>query len=142
MRGDVGLAQAVDLPDGAIGSQGARGMRKVDKPWGHEIIWAETESYVGKILHIDEGEQLSLQYHEVKEETHFCQSGRLELEVGEAGDGDLRTLILEPGQVQHIPPRTVHRMRALTTCDVFEVSTPHLDDVVRLEDRYGRVTGD
>ena len=117
-------------------------MRKVDKPWGHETIWAETDCYVGKILHIDEGEQLSLQYHEVKEETLFCQSGRLELEIGEGIDGDLRALILEPGQVQHIPPRTIHRMRALTTCDVFEVSTPHLDDVVRLEDRYGRKIGD
>ncbi|HJO04072.1 MAG TPA: cupin domain-containing protein, partial [Acidobacteriota bacterium] len=79
---------------------------------------------------------------EVKEETLCCQSGRLELEVGDDAGGELRTVILEPGQVQHIPPRTVHRMRALTTCDVFEVSTPHLDDVVRLEDRYGRATGD
>ncbi len=117
-------------------------MRIVDKPWGHEIIWAETDSYVGKILHIDEGEQLSLQYHEVKEETLFCQSGRLELEVGDGDDTNLRMIILEPGQAQHISPRTVHRMRALTTCDVFEVSTPHLEDVVRLEDRYGRVTDD
>ena len=117
-------------------------MRRIDKPWGHEIIWAETDSYVGKILHIEEGEQLSLQYHELKEETLYCQSGRLELEVAEQVGGDLRVVILEPGQVQHIPPRTVHRMRALCTCDVLEVSTPYLDDVIRLEDRYGRVTGD
>lgn len=117
-------------------------MRKVDKPWGHELIWAETDGYVGKILHIDEGEQLSLQYHEIKEETLYCQSGRLELQIREGEGDDLTTVILEPGQAHHIAPRTVHRMRALTTCDVFEVSTPHLDDVVRLEDRYGRQTGD
>ncbi len=117
-------------------------MRIVDKPWGHEVIWAETDSYVGKILHIQEGEQLSLQYHEVKEETLFCQSGRLELQVREVGSDDLQTIILEPGHAKHIPPRTVHRMRALSTCDVFEVSTPHLEDVVRLEDRYGRTTGE
>lgn len=116
-------------------------MRKIDKPWGHELIWAETDAYVGKILHIEEGEQLSLQYHEVKEETLFCQSGRLELQIKE-GDGPLQTTTLEQGQARHIPPGTVHRMRALTTCDIFEVSTPHLQDVVRLEDRYGRSTGD
>lgn len=117
-------------------------MRKVDKPWGHELIWAETDDYVGKILHIVEGEQLSLQYHEVKEETLYCQSGRLELEVQEEGEEGLSTVILEPGDAFHIRPRMVHRMRALSTCDIFEVSTPHLQDVVRLEDRYGRVTGD
>ena len=117
-------------------------MRIVDKPWGHEVIWAETDAYVGKILHIEEGEQLSLQYHEVKEETLFCQSGRLELQVQQVGGDELQTIILEPGHAQHIAPRTVHRMRALSTCDVFEVSTPHLEDVVRLEDRYGRTTGD
>jgi len=117
-------------------------MRIVDKPWGHEVIWAETGDYVGKILHIEEGEQLSLHYHEVKEETLYCQSGRLELQVQRPGEDELRTLILEPGQAQHIPTGTVHRMRALTTCDVFEVSTPHLEDVVRIEDRYGRNTGD
>lgn len=117
-------------------------MRIVDKPWGHEVIWAETDAYVGKILHIEAGEQLSLQYHEIKEETLFCQTGRLELQVQEAGDEALETLILEPGQAKHIKTGTVHRMRAITTCDIFEVSTPHLDDVVRLEDRYGRNTGD
>ena len=117
-------------------------MRTVDKPWGHEVIWAETDAYVGKILHIEKGEQLSLQYHEIKEETLFCQSGRLELQVQEPGEEGLTTLVLEPGDAKHILPRTVHRMRALETCDVFEVSTPHLDDVVRLQDRYGRVTGD
>ena len=111
-------------------------MRKVDKPWGYELIWAETRDYVGKILHIDEGEQLSLQYHEVKDETLYVSSGQLELELKE-GD-ELVAHVMNPGDSQHIPPGTVHRMRALSTCDVFEVSTPHLDDVVRIEDRYGR----
>jgi mannose-6-phosphate isomerase-like protein (cupin superfamily) len=116
-------------------------MRRVDKPWGYELIWAETADYVGKILHIDEGEQLSLQYHEIKEETLYCQSGRMELEIGDEG-AELATVIMEPGDAQHITPRKVHRMRALSDCDIFEVSTPHLDDVVRLDDRYGRKTGD
>ena len=112
-------------------------MRRVDKPWGYEIIFAETDDYVGKILHVDKGHQLSLQYHEVKDETLYLSTGSLELEVKE-GD-DLVARVMEPGDARHIPPGTVHRMRALTTCDIFEVSTPHLDDVVRLEDRYGRV---
>ena len=116
-------------------------MRRVDKPWGYELIWAETADYVGKIPHIDEGEQLSLQYHEVKEETLYCQSGRMELQIGAQGE-ELRTVIMEPGDAQHIPTGTVHRMRAIESCDIFEVSTPHLDDVIRLEDRYGRNTGD
>ncbi len=113
-------------------------MKRVEKPWGYELIFADTDKYVGKILHVDEGEQLSLQYHEVKDETVFVSSGRLELEIQE-GD-ELVAHILEPGEARHIPPGTVHRMRALSTCDVFEVSTPHLDDVVRMEDRYGRVS--
>ena len=117
-------------------------MRRIDKPWGHELIWAETKHYVGKILHIEEGEQLSLQYHEMKEETLFCQSGRMELQFA-ANEGDeLETMILEPGQAFHVPTGMVHRMRALSTCDIFEVSTPYLKDVVRLDDRYGRKTGD
>jgi mannose-6-phosphate isomerase len=127
---------------GSIFRMRAMVMRKIDKPWGHELIWAETKDYVGKILHIEEGEQLSLQYHEVKEETLFCQSGRMELQfAAKEGDG-LETTILEPGQAFHVPTGMVHRMRALSTCDIFEVSTPHLKDVVRLDDRYGRKTGD
>ena len=112
-------------------------MRRVDKPWGHEVVFAETDDYVGKILHVEEGHQLSLQYHRVKDETLYVSTGRLEMEVGPQG-GDLETRIMEPGDSIHIAPGTVHRMRALATCDVFEVSTPHLDDVVRLDDRYGR----
>jgi mannose-6-phosphate isomerase-like protein (cupin superfamily) len=111
-------------------------MRRIDKPWGHEIVWAQTSRYVGKILHINQGEALSLQYHERKEETIYLQTGRMRL-VLEDGAGR-REVILQPGEVFHIPPRMRHRFIAEETCDVFEVSTPELDDVVRLEDRYGR----
>jgi mannose-6-phosphate isomerase-like protein (cupin superfamily) len=113
--------------------------RTVDKPWGHEVWWARTERYVGKVLHVRKGESLSLQYHRVKEETIRVQSGRLLLEVGPAGEpGELMRLELGPGDVYHIRPGTLHRMTGIEDTDVFEVSTPELDDVVRLEDRYGR----
>ena len=113
--------------------------KRVDKPWGHEIWWARTERYVGKILHVKKGECLSLQYHNVKDETIMVQSGRLLFETRPAGqEGDLRPLEMNPGDVFHITPGTLHRMTGLTDCDILEVSTPELDDVVRLEDRYGR----
>ena len=111
-------------------------MRRVDKPWGYELIWAETPRYVGKLLHIAAGHRLSRQYHERKDETFFVQSGEMDLEVGDGPDR--RTLRLRPQEAFHCPPRTVHRMIAVTDVDVFEVSTPELDDVVRLEDAYGR----
>jgi mannose-6-phosphate isomerase len=111
-------------------------MRRVDKPWGYELIWAHTERYVGKLLHIAEGQKLSRQYHRKKDETFFVQTGRMRLEIGE-GPG-LRLLELGPGEAFHCPPGTVHRMVALSDVDVLEVSTPELDDVVRLEDAYGR----
>jgi len=113
--------------------------RRVDKPWGHELWWARTERYVGKILHVKKGESLSLQYHNVKDETVFLQSGRLLMEVRPTVEGsELQRIEMGPGDVLHIPPRTVHRMTGLEDCDIVEVSTPELDDVVRLEDRYGR----
>ena len=111
-------------------------MQRVEKPWGYEMIFAETEFYVGKILHVEKDEQLSLQYHEVKDETLFLSTGQLELELGDADK--LVAQVMNPGDSVRIVPGTVHRMRAISTCDVFEVSTPHLDDVVRMEDRYGR----
>ena len=110
---------------------------RVEKPWGYEIIWAKTDRYIGKVLHIQKGHALSLQYHEVKEETIRVNSGRLVLEVEEEGI-KRRKITLSPGDSFHIRPGTIHRMIAEETCDVFEVSTPELDDVVRLEDRYGR----
>jgi mannose-6-phosphate isomerase-like protein (cupin superfamily) len=114
-----------------------RNARKVDKPWGHEEIFAETADYVGKILFVRQGEALSLQYHEVKEETLRILDGELELVVGTDPER-LETHRLGPETVFHIPPGTLHRMVALTDCRLLEVSTNHLDDVVRLEDRYGR----
>lgn len=123
-----------------MGERGApfRGER-IDKPWGYELVWARTERYVGKILHIDAGQALSLQYHRVKDETLYLLSGALELAVG-AGDeeGSLDTLALRPGDSIHLWPGRRHRLTARTTCEVLEVSTPELDDVVRLADRYGR----
>jgi quercetin dioxygenase-like cupin family protein len=111
----------------------------VEKPWGYEIWWARTDRYVGKILHVKQGESLSLQYHRVKEETIRIQSGRLLFETRPAGqEGELQRLEMNPGDVFHVAPGTVHRMTGLTDCDILEVSTPELDDVVRLEDRYGR----
>jgi mannose-6-phosphate isomerase len=112
--------------------------RRVDKPWGYELIWAESERYAGKILHIEREQQLSYQYHRRKEETIHLLAGVLDLEVAAPG-GQRQTLRLTPGQSFHITPLLRHRMTAVETCDVLEVSTPELDDVVRLEDRYGRV---
>jgi mannose-6-phosphate isomerase-like protein (cupin superfamily) len=109
----------------------------VPKPWGHETIWARTDRYVGKILHVRAGESLSLQYHVRKVETMRVLAGAVALEVGE-GD-DLRSVTLRAGDAWHIAPGTRHRLVALEDVDVLEVSTPELDDVVRLEDRYGRV---
>jgi mannose-6-phosphate isomerase-like protein (cupin superfamily) len=111
-------------------------MRRVTKPWGHEVIWAETDRYVGKLLHITRGHRLSRQYHVRKEETFFVQSGEMDLEIGQGAD--IKTLHLRQGDSYHCPPHTVHRMVAVTDVDVIEVSTPDLDDVVRIEDAYGR----
>ena len=108
----------------------------VEKPWGHELIWAHTERYVGKVLHIKKGESLSYQYHVVKDETIRLLSGVLEMDVESGGErGKLRLL---PGECLRIVPGMKHRMTAIEECDVLEVSTSELDDVVRLEDRYGR----
>ena len=112
-------------------------MHRVDKPWGHELIWAEGASYVGKILHIRAGEALSLQYHRTKDETVMVLSGAMRFEHFVDGEPP-REVVLEPRQPFHIPPGMRHRMTALADTDVLEVSTPELDDVVRLDDRYGR----
>jgi len=113
--------------------------RRVDKPWGHEEIWAETARYVGKILHINAGEALSLQYHRVKDETIMVLAGRLQLVYYADGEAP-RSRDLVPREPFHITPGLRHRMIALEDCDILEVSTTELDDVVRLEDRYGRVS--
>ena len=109
---------------------------RVEKPWGYELHWARTDRYVGKVLHINAGQALSVQYHNQKDETVHLLSGELVYWV--KLDGELRDMHLEAGQSFRITPGTVHYMEAVTDCDVLEVSTPELDDVVRLKDRYGR----
>lgn len=111
--------------------------KRVEKPWGYELIWAHTARYVGKILHIDKGESLSYQYHRVKDETIRLLNGAMEMDL--ESDGNRVKIRLKPGDCLHIIPGMKHRMIAVEACDVLEVSTPELDDVVRLEDRYGRV---
>ena len=112
-------------------------MTRVEKPWGYELHWAKTDRYVGKILHVKAGHALSLQYHNRKDETIYLYSGKMLFEIER--DGQLVAQEMRPGDAVHIAPKTVHRMTAIEDCDVLEVSTPELDDVVRLEDRYGRV---
>jgi mannose-6-phosphate isomerase-like protein (cupin superfamily) len=112
-------------------------MKTVDKPWGHELIWAHTDRYVGKILHVRKGESLSLQYHRQKDETVMVLSGRLLFEHFAEGE-EPRRVELAAREPFHITPGLRHRMIALEDTDIVEVSTPELDDVVRLQDRYGR----
>jgi len=113
--------------------------RRVEKPWGHEVIWAETPAYVGKILHVNAGHALSLQYHREKDETIYLLSGQVRFWVGPIGS-DPREVDLQVGESFRIEPGTVHRMEAVADCDILEASTPQIADVVRLEDRYGRPT--
>ncbi len=110
---------------------------KVPKPWGHETIWAQSDRYVGKILHINAGHELSVQYHNRKDETVHLLSGEIVYRV-QGKDEVLDDVRLRIGESFRITPGTIHQMVALTDCDVLEVSTPELDDVVRLSDKYGR----
>jgi mannose-6-phosphate isomerase-like protein (cupin superfamily) len=112
--------------------------RRVEKPWGYELIWAETAQYVGKVLFVKAGESLSLQFHRIKDESWLVQEGRAKLELGSAGDAMLKEEVIAAGATFHFRPGTVHRITALEDTTIIEVSTAHLDDVVRLEDRYGR----
>jgi mannose-6-phosphate isomerase len=111
-------------------------IRRVPKPWGEEIIFAHTERYAGKVLKVRAGESLSLQYHERKDEALYLWEGRLRVRIERDGRAEER--VVEPGEALHFPPGTRHRLEALADAVLFEVSTPELDDVVRLEDRYGR----
>ena len=111
-------------------------MRKIDKPWGYELIWAHTEQYVGKILFVRAGEALSLQYHEIKDETIYIHTGEIDLLVEE--NGEMVTVRMKPGDSYRIKPVIKHRMIAIEDTEILEASTPELDDVVRLEDRYNR----
>jgi mannose-6-phosphate isomerase len=124
-------------------TEGARdrysfGPRRIEKPWGWELIWAEAEQYVGKLLFIRAGEALSLQYHELKHESWLVHEGRARLELGHVGGGELETVEVTAGDALRYPPGTLHRVTALEDTMILEVSTPQLDDVVRVEDRYGR----
>jgi len=112
--------------------------RRVEKPWGWELIWADTEHYLGKILFVRAGHALSLQFHREKEESWYVESGRAQLELGEVGQGALNTEVIGPGASFHYAPGTVHRITAIEDTTILEVSTRHPDDVVRLEDAYGR----
>src|SRR3712207_6516134 len=136
-RGGEILRDMQSVP-GRTGESGRAEVVRVEKPWGYEIIWAHTDRYVGKILHITAGQALSVQYHERKDETVYLLSGELRYWVKLEGEAELRAMRLSVGDAVRITPGTVHYMEAVTDCDVLEASTPELDDVVRLQDRYGR----
>jgi len=111
--------------------------RRVEKPWGHELLWAHTTAYVGKIIVIETGKRLSLQRHEVKDEWIHVVSGRLALTLeNERGEVEVREL--GPGEGAHVPVPRLHRFEAIETCTLVEVSTPELNDVIRVEDDFGR----
>lgn len=112
----------------------------MEKPWGEEIWWAQTDAYAGKLLHVQAGHRLSLQLHREKDESSYVLSGRLRLTRGASAE-DLREEEIGPGFTWRVEPGTVHSIEAIEDSVVLEVSTPHLDDVVRLEDRYGRSDG-
>jgi mannose-6-phosphate isomerase len=111
--------------------------RRIEKPWGHELWYALTDRYAGKVLHIEAGHRLSLQYHEAKDESNYLVRGRLRLTRGKSA-GELESVELGPGEVWRNTPGLIHMVEALEDCEVLEVSTPEMDDVVRLEDSYGR----
>ncbi len=110
---------------------------RVEKPWGYELRWAITDRYAGKVLHLNKGEALSLQYHERKDEYQYLITGAVDIELGEP-DGPLTKHRMQAGDTLHITPGTRHRLTAVEDSDIFEVSTAELDDVVRIQDRYGR----
>lgn len=112
--------------------------QRVEKPWGYELWWANTDAYAGKLLHVERGHKLSLQLHHQKDETSYLLSGRLRLIRG-SSSADLEDQEIGPGHAWRVEPGLVHSIEAIEDALVLEVSTPHLDDVVRLEDRYGRV---
>jgi mannose-6-phosphate isomerase len=109
---------------------------RVEKPWGYELVWARTDRYVGKILHVRAGHVLSLQYHNQKDETMHVLSGELTLRIGTADN--LVSRPFKQGETVHVPARLIHQIEAVVDSDVLEASTPELDDLVRLQDRYGR----
>jgi mannose-6-phosphate isomerase len=129
---------SVDSPNIGSLDRWEFGVRRVEKPWGHELIWALSEQYAGKVLFVKAGASLSLQFHREKDESWYVQSGRAKLELGEAGQAVLDVEVVSAGAAFRYRPGTVHRVTAIEDTTILEVSTPHLEDVVRLEDRYGR----
>lgn len=129
---------SVDSPNLDSLDQWAFEVKKVEKPWGYELIWALTDVYCGKVLFVKAGHSLSLQFHKEKDESWLVQSGRAKLELGEVGEGVLNEVVIAAGAAFHYTPGTVHRVTAIEDTTILEVSTPQLDDVVRLEDAYGR----
>ena len=136
MRTSPGMG--VDSPNIDSLDPWAQEVTRVDKPWGYELIWARTDTYVGKVLFVRAGHSLSLQFHREKDEAWYVQSGRAKLELGDVGDPVLKDEVVGAGAAFHYVPGTVHRVTALEDTTILEVSTPQVDDVVRLEDRYGR----
>ena len=129
---------SVDSPNLHSLDKWAFEVKKVEKPWGYELIWARTDVYVGKVLFVKAGHSLSLQFHREKDESWLVQSGRAKLELGKVGESILNEVVIAAGDAFHYPPGTVHRVTAIEDTTILEVSTPQLDDVVRLEDAYGR----
>jgi mannose-6-phosphate isomerase len=129
---------SVDSPNYGALDRWAFEPRRVEKPWGWELIWAHADDYVGKVLFIRAGHSLSLQFHREKDESWYVESGRARLELGDAGQAALDEEVIGAGACFRYRPGTVHRVTALEDTTILEVSTPHLDDVVRLEDAYGR----
>ena len=113
------------------------GAGRIDKPWGHELRWAITDRYLGKLIHVNKGHQLSLQYHVQKDESIFIASGLVDL-VLEDEQGEVHVHRLRPGMSARVRPGRRHRFVGVEDSDIFEVSSPEIDDVVRLEDSYGR----
>jgi mannose-6-phosphate isomerase-like protein (cupin superfamily) len=128
----------LDSPNLASLDHWAFEVRRVEKPWGHELIWALSEAYCGKVLFVKAGGALSLQFHKEKDESWLVQSGRAKLELGDVGQKLLTEEVIGAGAAFRYRPGTVHRLTAIEDTTILEVSTPHLDDVVRLEDLYGR----
>jgi mannose-6-phosphate isomerase len=137
--GSKGQERNETSPAGPATASGRVEVRVIPKPWGHETIWASTDQYVGKILHIKAGHALSIQYHNAKDETVHLLSGEIiyRVQTGPT-ENDLEDVRLRAGESFRITPHTVHQLEAVTDCDVLEASTAHLDDIVRLKDRYGR----
>jgi mannose-6-phosphate isomerase-like protein (cupin superfamily) len=113
-------------------------VKRIEKPWGHELLWALSDTYCGKVLFVKAGAALSLQFHKEKDESWLVQSGRAKLELGAVGQTILSEEVIGAGAAFRYRPGTVHRVTAIEDTTILEVSTPHLDDVVRLEDLYGR----